>query len=109
MNDQTKHLINKETIGKMKPNVVIINTGRGSLINEADLCEALAAKRIAGAGLDVQEVEPPAEDSPLYTLDNVIITPHMGWKGLETRQRLVGIIRDNVQAFFKGEPINVVS
>ena len=109
LNDQTKHLINKETIGKMKPNAVIVNTGRGPLINEADLCKALAAKRIAGAGLDVQEVEPPVEDSPLYTLDNVIITPHMGWKGLETRQRLVGIIRDNVQAFFKGEPINVVS
>ena len=109
LNDQTKHLINKKTIGKMKPNAVIVNTGRGPLINERDLCEALAAKRIAGAGLDVQEVEPPAEDSPLYTLDNVIITPHMGWKGLETRQRLVGIIRDNVQAFFKGEPINVVS
>ena len=109
LNDQTKHMINKETIAKMKPNAVIVNTGRGSLINEADLCEALAANRIAGAGLDVQEVEPPAEDSPLYTLDNVIITPHMGWKGLETRQRLVGIIRDNVQAFFKGEPINVVS
>ena len=109
LNDQTKHMINKETIAKMKPSAVIINTGRGPLINEADLCEALAAKRIAGAGLDVQEVEPPAEESPLYTLDNVIITPHMGWKGLETRQRLVGIIRDNVQAFFKGEPINVVS
>ena len=109
LNDQTKHMINKETISKMKPSAVIINTGRGPLINEAELCEALAAKRIAGAGLDVQEVEPPAEDSPLYTLDNVILTPHMGWKGLETRQRLVGIIRDNVQAFFKGEPINVVS
>ena len=109
LNDQTKHIINKEAIGKMKPSAVIVNTGRGPIINEADLCEALAAKRIAGAGLDVQEVEPPAEDSPLYTLDNVIITPHMGWKGLETRQRLVGIIRDNVQAFFKGEPINVVS
>lgn len=109
LNDQTKYMINKEAISKMKPSAVIVNTGRGSLINEADLCEALAAKRIAGAGLDVQEVEPPAEDSPLYTLDNVIITPHMGWKGLETRQRLVGIIRDNVQAFFKGEPINVVS
>lgn len=109
LNDQTKHLINKETISKMKPNAVIVNTGRGPLINERDLCEALATKRIVGAGLDVQEVEPPAEDSPLYTLDNVIITPHMGWKGLETRQRLVGIIRDNVQAFFKGEPINVVS
>ena len=109
LNDQTKHMINKETIGKMKSSAVIINTGRGPLINEAELCEALAAKRIAGAGLDVQEVEPPAEDSPLYTLDNVILTPHMGWKGLETRQRLVGIIRDNVQAFLKGEPINVVS
>lgn len=109
LNEQTKHMINKDTIAKMKPSATIINTGRGALINEADLCEALAAKRIAGAGLDVQEVEPPAEDSPLYTLDNVIITPHMGWKGLETRQRLVGIIRDNVQAFFKGEPINVVS
>ena len=109
LNDQTKYIINKEAISKMKTSAVIVNTGRGPLINEADLCEALAAKRIAGAGLDVQEVEPPAEDSPLYTLDNVIITPHMGWKGLETRQRLVGIIRDNVQAFFKGEPINVVS
>lgn len=109
LNEQTKYMINKEAISKMKPSAVIVNTGRGPLINEADLCEALAAKRIAGAGLDVQEVEPPAEDSPLYTLDNVIITPHMGWKGLETRQRLVGIIRDNVQAFFKGEPINVVS
>ena len=109
LNEQTKHMINKDTIAKMKSSAIIINTGRGALINEADLCEALVAKRIAGAGLDVQEVEPPAEDSPLYTLDNVIITPHMGWKGLETRQRLVGIIRDNVQAFLKGEPINVVS
>ena len=109
LNDKTKHLINKDTIAKMKPSAVILNTGRGGLINEADLCEALAAKRIHGAGLDVQEIEPPVEDSPLYTLDNVIITPHMGWKGLETRQRLVGIIRDNVQAFLKGEPINVVS
>ena len=109
LNEQTKHMINKDTIAKMKSSAVIINTGRGALINEADLCDALAAKRIHGAGLDVQEVEPPAEDSPLYTLDNVIITPHMGWKGLETRQRLVGIIRDNVQAFLKGEPINVVS
>lgn len=109
LNEQTKHMINKDTIAKMKSSTIIINTGRGALINEADLCDALAAKRIAGAGLDVQEVEPPAEDSPLYTLDNVIITPHMGWKGLETRQRLVGIIRDNVQAFLNGEPINVVS
>lgn len=77
LNDQTKHLINKETIGKMKPNAVIVNTGRGPLINEADLCKALAAKRIAGAGLDVQEVEPPVEDSPLYTLDKEIGRAHV--------------------------------
>ena len=93
LNEQTKHMINKDTIAKMKSSAIIINTGRGALINEADLCEALAAQRIAGAGLDVQEVEPPVEDSPLYTLDNVIITPHMGWKGLETRQRLVALSR----------------
>lgn len=109
LNESTKYLINKDTIAKMKPTAVIINTGRGALINEADLCDALAEKRIGGVGLDVQEVEPPAEDSPLYTLDNVIITPHMGWKGLETRQRLVGIIRDNVQGFLAGKAINVVS
>ncbi len=68
LNEQTKHMINKDTIAKMKSSAVIINTGRGALINEADLCEALVAKRIAGAGLDVQEVEPPVEDSPsIYT------------------------------------------
>lgn len=109
LNESTKHIINKDTIAKMKPNAVILNTGRGGLINEKDLCDALAARIIGGAGLDVQEVEPPAVDSPLYTLDNVIITPHMGWKGLETRQRLVGIVKDNVENFFKGMPINVVS
>lgn len=109
LNESTKHIINKDTIAKMKANVVILNTGRGGLINEKDLCDALAARLIGGAGLDVQEVEPPAADSPLYILDNVIITPHMGWKGLETRQRLVGIVKDNVENFFKGTPINVVS
>lgn len=109
LNEMTKYIINKDTISKMKSSAVIINTGRGALINESDLCDALAARTIAGAGLDVQEVEPPVEDSPLYTLDNVIITPHMGWKGLETRQRLVGIVKNNVENFFKGTPINVVS
>lgn len=109
LNEHTKYMINKETIAKMKPTAVIVNTGRGALINEADLCEALKEHKIGGAGLDVQEVEPPREDSPLYTLDNVIITPHMGWKGLETRQRLVGIIKDDIHGFFAGKPINVVS
>lgn len=106
---QTKHMINKETLAIMKPTAFIINTGRGALIDEAALIDALQNKTIGGAGLDVQEVEPPVADSPLYTLDNVIITPHMGWKGLETRQRLVNIIKDNVQHFLHGTPINVVS
>ena len=66
-------------------------------------------EKIAGAGLDVQETEPPAADDPLYTMDNVIITPHMGWKGLETRQRLVGVIADDIRGFFEGKPVNVVS
>lgn len=109
LNDKTKYMIDKKAISLMKPTAFIINTGRGALINEADLIEALQNKAIGGAGLDVQEVEPPAEDSPLYTLDNVIITPHMGWKGFETRQRLVGIISDDIHGFFEGKPVNVVS
>ncbi len=109
LNDKTKYMIDKKAISLMKPTAFIINTGRGALINEADLIEALQNKAIGGAGLDVQEVEPPAEDSPLYTLENVIITPHMGWKGFETRQRLVGIISDDIHGFFAGKPVNVVS
>ena len=109
LNDKTKYMIDKKAISLMKPTAFIINTGRGALINEADLIEALQNKAIGGAGLDVQEVEPPAEDSPLYTLENVIITPHMGWKGFETRQRLVSIISDDIHGFFEGKPVNVVS
>ena len=61
---------------------------------------------IAGAGRDVQETEPPEENSPLYTMDNVLLTPHMGWKGLETRKRLVSILADNIKKFMKGNPSN---
>ena len=64
---------------------------------------------VTGAGLDVQETEPPEKNSPLYTMDNVILTPHMGWKGFETRQRLVSILSDNIKKFMEGNPINVVS
>ena len=93
----------------MKPSAFLINTSRGALIEEAALIEALEKRSIAGAGLDVQETEPRKADSPLYTLDNVILTPHMGWKGLETRQRLLSILAENVNGFLKGKPINVVS
>ena len=109
LNAQTKHLINEEALAKMKPSAFIINTGRGALIDEPALIRALQEGRIAGAGLDVQETEPPAEDNPLYTLPNVVLTPHMGWKGLETRQRLVSILAGNIRAFLEGSPINVVS
>ena len=106
---QTKHLINRKTLELMKPTAFLINASRGALINEAELIEALKEGVIAGAGLDVQEVEPPAFDSPLYDMDNVILTPHMGWKGLETRKRLLSILEGNVKAYFEGAPINVVS
>ena len=108
---QTRHMINKETIAMMKPTACIINTGRGALIDEPALIEALKEGRIAGAGLDVQETEPPVQDNPLYDMPSVILTPHMGWKGLETRQRLVSILRTPMidQAFDEGRPQNVVS
>jgi len=108
LNENTKHIINKDTLSLMKPSAFIINTARGALINETELIEALDNGVIAGAGLDVQETEPPVETNPLYTMDNVIITPHMGWKGYETRQRLVSILADNIRAFEAGNPINVV-
>ena len=93
----------------MKPTAYIINTSRGALIDEPALIEALQEGRIAGAGLDVQETEPPVQDNPLYDMPNIILTPHMGWKGLETRQRLVSILAANIQAFDEGRPQNVVS
>ena len=109
LTESTKHMINKETLSLMKPSAFIINTSRGALIDEAALIEALENGTIAGAGLDVQETEPPEEASPLYTMDQVLLTPHMGWKGLETRQRLVSILADNIKQFMEGNPINVVS
>lgn len=109
LTESTKHMINRETLSLMKPSAFIINTSRGALIDEAALIEALENGTIAGAGLDVQETEPPKENSSLYTMDNVILTPHMGWKGLETRQRLVSILADNIKKFMEGNPINVVS
>lgn len=108
LNENTRHIMNQESIAMMKPSSFIINTARGALIDEQALIDAINKGVIAGAGLDVQEVEPLSEDSPLYTMDNVIITPHIGWRGLETRQRLVSMIADNIKAFSEGNPINKI-
>lgn len=109
LTEKTRHLIDRDAIALMKPSACIVNTARGAIIDETALIEALQQHRLAGAGLDVQEVEPPVADSPLYTMEHVILTPHMGWKGLETRQRLVQIIAEDVHHFFDGDPVNVVS
>ena len=109
LTEKTRHLIDRDAIALMKPSACIINTARGAIIDETALIEALQQHRLAGAGLDVQEVEPPVADSPLYTMEHVILTPHMGWKGLETRQRLVQIIAEDVRHFFDGDPVNVGS
>lgn len=106
LTSETKHLINKSRLELMKRNAFIINTARGAIINELDLIEALKNKKIAGAALDVQEQEPPELDNPLFNMKNVILTPHIGWRCLESRQRLLNLLADNVEAYLKGSPIN---
>ncbi|WP_406834321.1 NAD(P)-dependent oxidoreductase [Lactococcus lactis] len=108
LNEETRHMVNEKTLTLMKKTAFIINTARGPLINESDLIQAINLGVIAGAGLDVQEVEPLDETSPLYTMENVMLTPHIGWKGLETRQRLVSLIKSNIDAFSIGKPINII-
>ena len=108
LNEHTKHLINAEKLRLMKSTAYLINTARGAVVDEAALCAALEAGVIAGAGLDVPVKEPPPADSPLYTLDRVILTPHIGWKKVETRQRLMELVAGNIAAFLAGKPINVV-
>lgn len=105
----THHLINADTLRQMKKSAFLVNTARGGLIDEPALVTALQTGVIAGAGLDVQEVEPLPDASPLYTLPNAIVTPHMGWRGLETRQRLAAMVKQNITAFVAGQPINVVT
>lgn len=109
LTDATRHLINLESLKKMKRTAFIINTARGPIIKEDELIEALREGIIAGAGLDVQDVEPPAPENPLYTLENVILTPHIGWKRLETRQRLMDMVAENVAGYLEGSLRNVVN
>lgn len=109
LNENTKEIINKETLSMMKDGVIIINTGRGGLINELDLRDALKNGKVKYALLDVISSEPMKKDHPLFNLENCVITPHYGWCPLETRERLFNLILKNVESFAQGNPINLVN
>ncbi|KAL7536205.1 hypothetical protein ACHAWF_005410 [Thalassiosira exigua] len=109
LNAETRHSIGSREIRLMKPTAFLINTARGAIINESELIQCMKEKVIAGAGLDTQEVEPPAPTSDIWKLDNVFLTPHIGWRRLETRQRLVDMTTDNIDSYIKGSIQNVVN
>jgi glycerate dehydrogenase len=102
-------MINQDTIGMMKDGVLIVNSSRGPLIVEADLAAALHSSKVAGAAVDVVSTEPIDKDNPLLEARNVIITPHIAWAALESRQRLMDIAIDNLRQFLAGTPMNVVN
>jgi len=109
LSPKTEKLINADRLSKMKRSAFLINTARGQLIDNHALADALNAGRIAGAGLDVLDIEPPPADNPLINAKNCIITPHLAWYSLEARTRLMDIASSNVKAWLAGSPVNVVN
>lgn len=105
---QTKGLISRENLALMKKNAIVINSARGAVLDEYALADALREGRIAAAALDVLENEPMREDTPLKDIPNCVITPHIAWAPVETRQRLLDIVYGNLKAFTEGNPVNVV-
>ena len=103
LNDSTRHMIGREELAMMKPSAVLVNTSRGPVIDEVALHETLATHRILGAGLDVFEIEPPAQDNPLFTLDNVVLTAHLAGPSFESHVSRVRNGFDNVQRVARGE------
>jgi glycerate dehydrogenase len=106
---ETRGMINAQSLALMKPTAFLINTSRGPLVVDRDLADALNAGKLAGAGLDVLSVEPPAEDNPLLAARNCLVTPHIAWATREARARLMDLVVENVASFLAGEPRNVVS
>lgn len=109
LTESTRGLICRESIAKMKPGVVIINTGRGPLVNEQDMAEALQQGRVGAFCADVLAQEPPAANHPLSGSPRAYITPHIAWASREARMRLIHIAAANLEAFLNGKPQNVVS
>ncbi|MDR2181694.1 MAG: D-2-hydroxyacid dehydrogenase [Treponema sp.] len=107
--DETRGIINKGTIAKMKDGVIILNNSRGPLIVEADLAEALNSGKVYAAGIDVVADEPIKGNNPLLTAKNCLITPHISWAPGESRRRLMDIAVENLRAFLNGAPVNVVN
>jgi glycerate dehydrogenase len=105
----TENLVNAERLQKMKSSAVLINTGRGPLVDEQALADGLNEGTIAGAGLDVLSTEPPATDNPLLTAKNCVITPHVAWASLQARKRLLVIAAENLSAYLRAEPKNRVN
>ena len=101
--------INRDRLKLMKTSAFLINTSRGGLVVEADLADALNQQGIAGAALDVLTLEPPPADNPLLTARNCLITPHIAWATREARTKLMTIAIENLKAFLKGQPVNVVN
>ena len=106
LNSESKHIVSKHTLSLMKRSAYLINTARGALVDEEALYSALKNKEISGAGLDVLEEEPPKVASPLFSLDNVTITPHASWGAVETRKRLLEVAFENLKAFSEGKEKN---
>lgn len=106
---ETKELVNRENIAKMKDGVILINTARGGLMEEQAVADALVSGKIRAAALDVVTVEPIQKDNPLLSAPNCIITPHMAWTPIEARRRLMNTVRDNIRCFVEGCPQNVVN
>ena len=104
----TRHLINRQTLGLMKSSAILINTGRGPLVNDQDVADALHAKRLRAFCADVLTEEPPTADNPLLRCENAFITPHIAWATNEARTRLTDIAISNVRAFIEGKPQNMV-
>jgi glycerate dehydrogenase len=109
LTDETKALINEQSLAKMKPSAYLINTARGPLVDEAALAKHLNEGRIAGAGLDVLTVEPPKAGSPLFGAKNCVITPHVAWASRAARTRLIAKAATNLQRWQTGHGVNVVS
>jgi len=109
LTSETEKVVNAEHLKKMKSSAIVINTGRGPLVNEQALADALNNETIAGAGLDVLSTEPPAGDNPLLSAKNCVITPHIAWASREARARLIAIAADNLSSFLSEVPQNVVN